>query len=205
MTKLKQSNNESKQSTSMNRLNALVLELDKLKSVYRKSYLTREDRHENSAEHSWQLAVVLLAVKEHLPSAFDFDRAMKLALFHDICEIGAGDVCTYFADENSQQAEKNYLISLEKTLPHFGADVLSCWKEYEAQQTLESKWVRLLDKLLPFSLNLATEGRTWRDQGITKSMVLAHHSFIAKIDSSIFDWMKKNIAVAVEKGWLEDN
>lgn len=189
---------------SVDHLNSLVLELDKLKSVYRKSYVTNETRHENSAEHSWQLAVILLAMKDHLPSPFDFDRAMKLALFHDICEIGAGDVCTYFADENSQQAEKQYLITLQESYPQFGSDVLSCWEEYEAQNTPESKWVRLLDKLLPFFLNLATEGKTWHDQGITKSMVIAHHSFIAEIDSSIFAWMKSNIDIAVKKGWLAD-
>ena len=189
----------------MPHLNSLVLELDKLKSVYRKSYIPTEMRHENSAEHSWQLAVTLLAVKEHLPSPFDFDRAMKLALFHDICEIGAGDVCTYFANEASQQAEKDYLSSLEKAYPQFGSDVLSCWLEYEKQETIESRWVRLLDKILPFILNLATEGQTWHDQGITKSMVLKHHSFIAEIDPTIFAWMKSNIEIAVEKGWLPDD
>jgi len=162
-------------------------------------------RHENSAEHSWQLAVVLLAMKNYLPEQLDFDKALKLALFHDICEIGAGDVCTYFVNESTQQAEEDYLISLQKLYPQFGTDVLSCWQDYEAQVSIESRWVRLFDKLLPFIINIATEGKTWHDQKITKSMVLEHHNFIGELDSEIFAWMKENINKAVEKGWLKDD
>lgn len=188
----------------MEEYKSLILELDKLKSVYRKSYVTQESRNENSAEHSWQLAVALIAFQKHLPLELDFDRAIKIALLHDVCEIGAGDTLTYAANEESAAAEKLYLTTLQNNYPDFGQETMFCWVEYEQQESLESRWVRTLDKILPFILNLATEGKTWHDQNITKTMVIEHHQFIQNVAPDIFDWMMQNIQEAVKKGWLLD-
>ena len=79
----------------MNHLYSLLIELDGLKSVYRKSYISDGSRNENSAEHSWHIAMALLSLKSLLPEALNIDHAIKLALVHDICEIGSGDVYAY--------------------------------------------------------------------------------------------------------------
>lgn len=180
---------------------ALLLELDALKAVYRKSYVT-EGRRENSAEHSWHLAVALLGVRERLPEGFDRGRAIELALLHDVCEIGADDVCAYHADEAQAAREQAFLEDLQSRYPAFGERALGCWLEYEQQETLESRWVRVLDKLLPFLLNLATEGRTWREQGITAPMVRAHNHFIAETDPELYAWLEGELERAVRLGWL---
>ena len=180
---------------------ALLLELDALKAVYRKSYVI-EGRRENAAEHSWYLAVALLGVRERLPVGFDLGRAIELALLHDVSEIGADDVCAYHADEAQAEREAAYLAALQSRHLAFGERAMSCWLEYERQETLESRWVKVLDKLLPFLLNLATEGRTWREQGITAPMVRAHNRFIAETDPELCAWLEDELERAVQRGWL---
>ena len=189
----------------MEQYQQLLLELDQLKSVYRKSYVGDQSRHENSAEHSWHLATAFLALKPLLPEDLNIDHAIKLSLIHDVCEIGPGDVCAYHATEAKTDNEEQYLLSLAERFPYFGEESLGLWKEYEAQKSLESHWVKVIDKLLPFLLNLANEGRTWQEQGITKTMVLKHNAFISEIAPPMHQWMLKEITKAVDKGWLADD
>ena len=186
----------------MENLIALSLELDKLKSIYRKSYISDETRLENSAEHSWHLAITLLAFAPHLPQQLDIHHAVKLAICHDVCEIGAGDTCTYHCDTHTQQSELSYLESLQKQHPEFGAELKALWQEYEQLTSLESQWVRVIDKLLPFLLNIQSQGRTWQEQGISKSMILAHHQFIAAIAPEVHHWMLEQLNLAEQQGWL---
>ena len=155
---------------------ALILELDQLKTVIRKSYIADESRFENSAEHSWHLAMALMSLKPFLPKALDINKAIQMALVHDICEIGAGDQCAY-ENTNTDIAvdEKEYLIELKEKYAQFGEEVLLLWEEYENQITLEGQWVKVVDKLLPFILNIATQGKTWKEQGITYEMVVTHN------------------------------
>lgn len=182
----------------------LLLELDKLKSIYRKSYVTGGSRNENSAEHSWHLAVAILSFQKVFPSELNVDHAIRMALVHDICEIGAGDVCTYHSNDMQSLNERRYLTSFAQRYPFFGKEVLNLWEEYEEQATLESRWVRLIDKLLPFLLNITTEGKTWREQSITKEMVVSHHGFIEGVSPEIYNWMQAELNHAVNSGWLLD-
>ena len=187
----------------MNHLNSLIIELDSLKSVYRKSYLSDGSRTENSAEHSWHLAMTLMALKPHLPETIDLDHALKLALAHDVCEIGAGDLSAYDPNRaHKAQGEQGYLTDLAERHPTFGHEILALWLEYEAQQTAESRWVKVVDKLLPFLLNQATQGRTWHEQKITAPMVRRHNAFIQTIAPEIYQWMMAELEVAINKGWV---
>jgi putative hydrolase of HD superfamily len=186
----------------MDDLCALLLELDKLKAIYRKSTIAEEPRRENTAEHSWHLAVALMAVQDRLPEGVDFQKALKMALVHDVCEIGAGDVCAYHEDDAKAAREEAYLSSLQSLHPDFGHETLSLWLEFEEQESAESRWVKAIDKLLPFVLNLATDGKTWREQGITRGMVLKQHSFIQSLDPELHSWLNEETDAAVKKGWL---
>ena len=186
----------------MEKIQSLLLELDKLKSIYRKSYITGEVRYENSAEHSWHLATAILAFADYFPRDFDITEALKIALYHDICEIGADDVCTYFVTQARASEEKAYLSSLSAQHPKFGKEAMQHWQEYEDQNSLESKWVKAIDKLLPFMLNIASKGKTWQEQGITKEMVVKHHAFIEKLAPDIYAWMLLELDIAEQNGWF---
>ncbi len=186
----------------MKEIALLGLELDKLKSVYRKSYITGDLRNENSAEHSWHLAVTLMGFASFIPCDVDLNKCIRMALCHDICEIGAGDVCAYHDTGGKYERELDYMNNLRSKFDTFGSQAKDLWAEYEAGKTSESHWVKVFDKLLPFILNIASKGRTWREQEITKSMVLKHNEFIAELSPEIHNWMLIEIDKAVDSGWL---
>ena len=187
----------------MTQISSLATELDKLKSVYRTSYISDGSRNESSAEHSWHLAITLMGFARHIPGSVDLNRAIRMALVHDVCEIGAGDVCAYHADSKKHANELAYLNQFAGRFPDIGSETKQLWAEYEAGKTAESKWVKLVDKLLPFVLNIQNRGKTWKEQRITRSMVVHHNAFVADLSSEIHDWMLNQISVAVQEGWLD--
>ncbi len=62
--------------------------------------------------------------------------------------------------------------------------------------------MKVADMLLPFLLNLATQGRTWRENGISIEMVLKRNAPIAAMSRELYEWMEKRAKDAVEGGWL---
>ena len=181
----------------------LLIELDELKNVYRNAYVSDRSRHENSAEHSWHAAIALLVLKANLPFSFDVDHAIRIALVHDICEIGAGDISVYDPQRARKSAEEEaYLSKLVDEQQGFALEINKLWSEFERQETPESRAVKVVDRLLPFMLNLATEGSTWKQLGISRSQAVAINSVIAREAPEIYGWMEVEIDRAVQMGWL---
>lgn len=189
----------------MHKIQSLLVELDKLKSVYRKAYLTDGSRNENSAEHSWHLAVALMILKDSIPESVNIDHAIKMALLHDVCEIGVGDISVYDPNRSEQKKrEVEFINSFEERHDDFGNLAASLYREYENQVSQESIWVGVLDRFLPFILNLATQGKTWKEQSISRSQVIALNKSIYDVSPKLFEWMKVEIDAAVQNGWLID-
>lgn len=189
----------------MDSIAAFLTELEKLKRVERTAYVSGTSRHENSAEHSWHLALGLLTLARELDLPIDVPRALLMALVHDVCEIDAGDISIY--DPGRAQKASQERACLERLAgmgPRFAQDLLALWEEYEAQETPESRWVRVLDRVMPFLVNLASEGRAWRDRGISRSQVLAVNEVVRVSAPELFAWMLPSIDEAVAKGWLRD-
>ena len=186
-----------------------LMELDKLKSVYRRSYLSDYSRTENSAEHSWHLAIALLTFKEEFKDLEDihFIKTIKMALIHDICEIGAGDISIFDPDRSKKETEeRNYIDNLVKNNSKikFTTEIKNLWEEYETQETKESKWVKIADRFLPFIMNISTEGKTWIEQGVHKDQVIKVNQVVKEEAPEIFDWVMKKIDMAVQNGWLKE-
>src|SRR5579859_5927954 len=80
---------------SLERRIRFVLEADRLKTVARQSRITDGSRQENSAEHSWHLAVMALALAGHAPPGTDLGRVLAMLVLHDLVEIDAGDLFLY--------------------------------------------------------------------------------------------------------------
>ena len=73
-----------------------IIEIDKLKTVYRRAYLVADPgRPENSAEHSWHMAMMALILSETSPEKLDLYKVIKMSMVHDIVEIDAGDTSVY--------------------------------------------------------------------------------------------------------------
>lgn len=87
---------------------AFLREIDRLKSIVRLTPLIDRSRRENSAEHSWHLAMYALVLAEHAACSIDILRVVKMLLIHDIVEIDAGDVPFHAPETHAgQQARAN--------------------------------------------------------------------------------------------------
>lgn len=184
---------------------AFLGEVERLKLVHRRAYLSDLSRHENSAEHSWHLALALLTVARELQLPINIDKAVRMALVHDLCEIDAGDISA--SDPGRAEitaAEHAGIERLSQFDVAFAAELKALWLEYEAQESVESRWVKVLDRFMPFITNLITGGQTWRDQQITRSQVLKINEPVRDHAPEIFAWMLCRIDECVAKGWLQD-
>jgi putative hydrolase of HD superfamily len=196
-------------SSSKERLSAVVAfltDLERLKLVPRKAYVSDLSRRENSAEHSWHLALGLLTLSHELGLDIDLHKALVMALIHDTCEIDAGDSPAYGAARPDQyEAELACIDRLSSHDVKFGATLRELWLEYEAQESRESRWVKVLDRVMPFVVNLATRGQNWKDQSIRRSQVLKVSKLVQDHAPEIYGWMEERIEECVSAGWLIDD
>ena len=182
-----------------------VLEIDKLKQVFRQTYLLDQTRRENDAEHSWHLSILALFLSEHSNTPINVSRVVEMALVHDIVEIDAGDTFAYDIEHAKSQWEREQKAA-ERIFSILPADqkdyIRNIWDEFEAQQTAESKFARAIDRVQPLLHNCHTEGRAWKANGVKLSQVLERNKHIEEGSEILWEFMKKQIFEAVEKGFL---
>ncbi len=184
-----------------------ILEIDKLKSILRRSYLVHNPRLENSAEHSWHLAVLAMLLAEHANTEVNLLRVLKMLLVHDIVEIDAGDTFCYDVAGNETKAERETLAArrIFGLLPDDQREELhGLWEEFEARQTPEAKYAAALDRLMPLLHNYHTQGRSWREHGVTRELVLDRNRHIGEGSEAIWQYMEALIEDAEEKGYLTE-
>jgi putative hydrolase of HD superfamily len=158
-----------------------LLRLDGLKLVERRTYINGGERRENSAEHSWQVAIAAWALANYLGWDVSVDKLLRLALVHDLGELGAGDTFLYSADR--AEVSRKERVCVAELADEYGAylpDMLSLWDEQELGETPEARLLKVADRLLPFLHNVASEGKTWREHGIARSQVLGARSSSAR-------------------------
>lgn len=148
---------------------AFLTELDRLKTVERQSFIVGGERRENTAEHSWHVAMLAAVLAEYAPENVNIDRVMHLLLVHDIVEIDAGDTGIYDLDTAGSKAEREQAAAdrLFGLLPaDIGDRFRADWEEYESGTTPEGRFARVFDRLSPFLLNLSASGVSWRRWGV---------------------------------------
>ncbi len=183
-----------------------ILEVDKLKQIFRRTTLLDRSRQENSAEHSWHIALIVLVLSEYADEDhLDLLHVIKLLLTHDLVEIDAGD--TYCYDESGAQdqnaREKKAADRIFSLLPEDQAQSFRVlWDEYEDRNTPESRFANALDRFQPLLHNYFTRGHTWRQYGIQKKQVLARMQPVDEGSSFLWDYVVSLIDDAVEKGFL---
>lgn len=189
-------------------LNAIcdyLRELDALKLINRRSYVGGGVRLENSAEHSWHLAMACWSISRSFDLKMDEAKLLKLALVHDLGEIDAGDTFLYAAERaHANKAERACVTRLRQHGGNGIGDLLDYWDEQETGSSAETRLVKVVDRLLPFLLNVSSEGRAWRENRVKKSQVLSAHAFVATEFPDLYQWIRENVEKAVDRGWLED-
>ncbi|MCL9781163.1 HD domain-containing protein [Vibrio sp. S4M6] len=186
---------------------ALLLELDKLKSVLRRTRIKPAGgRYENSAEHSWHVCMMAILLQEHANEAVDVAKVIKMLLVHDIVEIDAGDVIVYNTAVAAEQHQKELAAAdrLFGMLPDDQADELkTVWLEFEQAQSAEAKFAKALDRLLPMFLNSHNEGQSWRENDVKREQVLSVNRRIEQGSSVLWEKAQEIIQDASNKGWLK--
>ncbi len=182
-----------------------ILEIDRLKTVLRRTVLTDGSRHENSAEHSWHLAVMALLLAEHANETVDLLRVLKMVLVHDLVEIDAGDTFCYDPEANRDREEREQRAAdrIFALLPSDqAAELRSFWEEFEARQTNDARFAAALDRMQPMLANLRTRGHSWRQHGIVKEQIVARNSPMADGSRRLWDRMSALLDQAVADGLL---
>lgn len=192
-------------SIDVNDVTHFLLELDALKRVNRRSYVTHTTRRENSAEHSWHLAMACWSIAELFELDVNHERLLKMALVHDLGEIDAGDTFLFASSRSDAHIEERAGIArLQAERGNGITNLVEIWEEQETGRSKETQLLRVVDRLLPFLLNLNTEGKTWIESDVTRSQVAAALAFIEHSFPVIHDWLTENIAYATQQGWLID-
>lgn len=183
-----------------------IIEIDKLKQIYRRTYIMDSSRTENDAEHSWHLALMAMLLTEYAEKqALDIFRIIKMVLIHDIVEIDAGD--TYLYDEQAAQdkaeREQKAADRLFGLLPNDQMDEFrALWEEFEDKSTPEAKFAAALDRFQPLLHNYYTEGKSWKAHGVRSDKVIKRCSHMQEGSSVLWEHAKILIQQAVEKGYL---
>jgi putative hydrolase of HD superfamily len=184
---------------------AFIVEIDKLKLVQRQNIVTDRSRRENSAEHSWHLAMMVLTLSDHAAPAVDPLRVLKMLLIHDLVEIDAGDTFLYDRAAASDQAAREAAAAerLYALLPDDQADTLKAlWIEFESGDTPDALFARALDQLQPVLLNYHTEGGSWRAHAVRGADVLVKKRVIERASPALWRYTETLIRDSVAKGWL---
>jgi len=185
-----------------------ILEVDKLKNVLRKTILMDRSRRENSAEHSWHIALTVLILSEYAKdSDVDLFRVMKILLVHDLIEIDAGDTYCYDDQGRKDQArrEKNAADRIFNLLPADQATTLrELWDEFEERKTPESRFANALDRLQPFLHNYFTEGQIWQENNINSAQVKARMNPVDDGAPILWNYVSSLIDDGIKKGFLAE-
>ena len=180
-----------------------ILELDKLKSVYRRTYLIDGTRSENSAEHSWHLALMAMVLAEHANQPLDVGKVIRMVLIHDIVEIDAGDTYIYDAQDDKAEREQRAADRIFGLLPEDQAqEFRDLWEEFEARQTAEARFASALDRFIPQLHNFHTQGRSWKEHGITSERVLLRNVEISHGSNTLWEWTQMLIERAEAEGFF---
>jgi putative hydrolase of HD superfamily len=122
-----------------------------------------KDKRNTVAEHSWRLALMALVIAQECNVALNMERALALAIMHDIAEAKTGDIDAYAqktfgsALVDSKAAQEESVMKTMTSDLNFGSWVFDLWKEYEEQHTQEAKFIKALDKIEGF-LHIAEVG-----------------------------------------------
>lgn len=177
---------------------AFLVEADKLKNTLRATTLCDGSRAENSAEHSWHLALYAMVLSDQARPEVDINLCLRMLILHDLVEIDAGDnpifgTLDHAAIEAQEQAAADRIFSL---LPDdLNAQFRATWDEFEAAQTPTAQFAKSLDRFQPPMQNLASGGGSWTEYNVDEDQIAARvGSKIAIGAPGLWDYARARIA-----------
>jgi len=183
-----------------------IVEVDKLKSIFRQSLIANTTRFENDAEHSWHLALMAFLLSEYTDEKVDLLKVMKMVLMHDIVEIDAGD--TYCYDEQAKldkrEREEKCAERVFSMLPEEQArEMFALWEEFERMETPEARYAAALDRLQPVLMNYTAKGLSWKNHDISIEQVLDRNQKIQNSSQRLWSFVEELLEDAIARGYLK--
>lgn len=186
---------------------AFIAEVDKLKSVLRKTSPIGMERRENSAEHSWQVILCAVTFQEHANEPVDILKVVKMLMIHDVVEVDVGDVFHY--DKGATEGLYERELAAAKRI--FGLlndelrdEYLALWKEFEARETPEARYAASVDRLIAFLMNINNQGGTWKEFNVAPEDVLDKNAHIKIGSKTLWEMANTFVKDAKERGYFNE-
>ena len=181
-----------------------IIEVDKVKNIFRKTKLFDGNRFENDAEHSWTICIMALLLKEYSNFPVNIEKIVIMLLIHDIVEIDAGDKCLHdstrnIAYDNEKKAAERIFGLLEAEQREY---FMGLWEEFEKKETNEAKFAAVFDRLEPLIQNYILGGHIYKEYNVTYNMEIEKHKHMEEGSKEIWEFVLKLLDKAVEKGYL---
>lgn len=184
-----------------------IVEIDKVKKIFRQTYLADASRKENDAEHSWHIALMAYLLQEYAEETVNVSKVMLMVLIHDLVEIDAGDTYAYDAvgaetkrDRETVAADRIFGLLPEDQGKYFR----ELWEEFEGYETADAKYAHLLDNFQPLLLNDASDGKSWTEHSVKKSQIYKRNEKIEETSGEIWRCMQEIVQKHIEIGHVKD-
>lgn len=179
---------------SFESITQFIVEIEKLKNVERKIKPLGMSRYENSAEHSWQIALLALTLLPYAEKNPDPLTVVTMLLLHDIVEIDTGDKFAYDANHDDYQNELAAAKRIFAILPKAQSQsYLDLWIEFEQAQTDEAQFAKAIDRLMPVLQNLHNGCQSWIDHNVSVAQILQKNQAIDKANPKLWDWVQQQV------------
>jgi putative hydrolase of HD superfamily len=165
-------------------------------------------RRENSAEHSWHIAVMAMFLSEYAAEEIDTEKVIKMLLIHDVIEIDAGDTFCYDEEGYKDKAEREQraAVRLFGLLPEDqGREFRKLWDEFEEESTAESRFANSMDRFQVIFQNYRNNGGTWVLHDVPLSSVLKRQEPIKKGAPLLWDTVEEVLRRSCTEGFLRDD
>ena len=184
-----------------------LVEIDKVKNIFRQTYLADGKRKENDAEHSWHIALMAFVLKEYVKEPVDVMKVMLMVLIHDLVEIDAGDTYAYdsVGAVDKREREEKAADRIFGLLPKDqGSYFRELWEEFEAYETADAKYAHLLDNFQPILLNDASGGKSWAEHGVKKSQIYKRNEKVEETSDAVWQKIQAIVQKNIDLGNVKE-
>jgi len=182
-----------------------LIEIEKLKAVYRQNMVYDKSRHENTAEHSWHLALMAIVLAdEAIDPNVDLRTVVEMLLIHDIVEIDAGDTFLYDATGNLDKAarENRAAERIFGLLPEDQKDrFIRLWREFDDRQTPSALFASAIDNMQPVINHWVSGGYGIKNHALRKGHVIEKKAFIGEASPALWEYTRATIDKSAESGF----
>ncbi len=185
-----------------------IVEIDKVKNIFRQTYLSDGQRKENDAEHSWHIALMAVLLQEYVDTEVDVLKVMTMVLIHDLVEIDAGDTYAYDSaglvtkrEREEKAADRIFGLLPDDQEVYFR----KLWEEFEEYETADAKYAHLLDNFQPLLLNDASGGKSWEEHIVRKEQIYKRNEKIGSTSKTIWQKIQEIVEKHIKLGNVKEN